>query len=303
MRKVAFVLRFWVPLMTSALLHAQSAADPGMSSLTLPVSGCPQAHCNAHLSDAVESISPDAAELVAFDSATQGSQHGLGCSSNTQVAACTFGSANPPNLVVYNADGRRIFADNAGLLDSSAFASAPIVFTDGKILAVDTDRLILFNSDGTLRWLSNKPDVGTPTSPVLVGTDIVFLATQGGGLSTWDLNTGNALDSFKISDPTCSNYDTQNTSAVNGNRVYVLVSCTTDTAEGGLVALDVDTQAGPSRGTMELGWFYRFTGPSGASPLYHDGNIFFDGVLPSDATKGVFMGVQDTGSETRSTVE
>src|SRR5277367_5984530 len=87
----------------------------------LAQAGCPMAHCTPHLSDAVNAVIPDQGSLVAADAQSGGAKIGLGCSSNlVSVVACTFASDAPPDLIAYNGDGKRIFADTAGVLDNNA---------------------------------------------------------------------------------------------------------------------------------------------------------------------------------------
>ncbi len=62
---------------------------------------------------------------------------------------------------------------------------------------------------------------------------------------------------------------------MNGNRVYVSMAGQNQTSHGRLVAIDVD----PTNASMPLSiaWSYVFGGPSGASPLFLNGVVYFDG--------------------------
>lgn len=254
------------------------------------------AHCTPHLNDAARMTSPRYGLVVAEDPTAPASNQALGCSSNGSVVACSFASLSGPNLIVYRADGTRVFAADPDLLDSNARRSAPIVFTDGSVLAADDVHLILFNPDGSVRWMTTEPVSGVPISPVPTAAGIVLIATdQAGLISTYDLMTGQQLATFQVSDPDCGPHLTKNTPAVNGNRVYVSSICYADRSTGGLAAIDVESE-GPLRGTMTLAWLFPFTGPSGSSPLFSSDTIFFDGYAPGSSTQGAFMAVKDTST-------
>ena len=290
MSRVSFVLITTIALCCVASSHAEEFT-------TLPHQGCPMAHCTRHLANMVRVVAPEVGSIARYDALSDGSNKGLGCSSNKSVVACSFNAATPPNLIVYDANGLRVFEDSSGILNSSAYTSAPIVFESGKVLAADDTNLVLFHEDGTLAWKSAKPDSSDPLSPILIRADIVMLATsEGGTMSTWDLRNGKLLSTYRLSRPQeCGDYDTVNTPTADGTRAYVLVNCHADPSKGGLVAIDVDVTT-DARGTMTPAWFFAFTGPSGASPMFYGGALFFDGVNPRDSTQGVFMGVKDLGT-------
>ena len=266
-----------------------------MDAQVLPKLGCPMAHCNPHLNDAVNLTSPSVGDLIQSDSLGTGTGAGLGCSSNGTIFACTFGSATGSNLIVYDADGNRIYAAPPGLLNQNARKSAPIVFTNGMVLAADNVHVTLIDpQNAMIQWMTAKPDTSSTISPVLVGGNIVLLATQGlGAISTYDLVTGALLSSFYISTPTCGNFDTENTPAVNKLRVYIVSACIADLTQGGLAAIDV-VGTGPTRGGMSQAWLYQFPGPSGASPLFTNETIFFDGVAAPGSKLGTFLAINDT---------
>ena len=261
----------------------------------LPLSGCPMAHCDPHLNDAVGLTAPPTGQSIQIDTLSGGAGIGLGCSSNGTIFACSFGSVGGSNLIVYDADGNRIYAAPPALLNQNARKSAPIVFTDGMVLAADNLHLLLINPQtATVQWMTTKPDTSSTISPVLVGGSIVLLATQGlGAISTYDLATGALLSTFYISSPLCGNFDTENTPAVNLQRVYIVSACIADLSQGGLAAVDVVAN-GPTRGVMSQAWLYQFVGPSGASPLFTNGTVFFDGLASAGSAQGTFMAVHDT---------
>jgi hypothetical protein len=277
---------FPATLVAFAMSYAQSPAPE------LPGSGCPMAHCTPHLNDAVRAIAPETATLVNLDPTTAGAGKGLGCSSNGTVVACSFMSTAGPNLVVYDGSGQRVFADSTGLNENTG-ASAPIVFADGRVLAADNKRAVLFAPDGSIIWNTDKPDSGIPISPVLVRSTVVMLATAGGGvISTYDLSSGNLLATYRIDHPSgCGVYDTLNTPAVNGSRAYIVSACDADPSQGAISAIDVAPD-----GSMTEAWFYPFTGPSGSSPLFIRGVIYFDGRDPNNSSNGVFLALKDNGA-------
>jgi len=139
------------------------------------------AHCDSRLSDQVGTRVPSVANLIAVDAIPPGGG-GLGCVSNLQVVASSF-RGDPfrqSNIVVYDADGRRVWEDG-GMLGWQAWMSAPIIGTDGSFIAADQYWVLRAQpATNTLLWRTAKPDPGTPISPVLIGTDqsMVFLATK-----------------------------------------------------------------------------------------------------------------------------
>lgn len=286
----------------TASAPAQAQAVP----FRLAAEGCPMAHCDPRMSDLAGSVSPSVASLVAIDSAASGGKYGLGCSSNLQIVACMLGGNVPgsSNFVVYDADGRRLW-DDGGLLGATAWMSAPIVGSDGSVIAADQKWILRVNALGnTVLWKSRKPDSGNPISPVLVGSDtsMVFLATNtssAGGvaeLSVWDAATGAPLAHQPLVDQATGKvYVTRNTPAVRGNRAYVLAEAEADESDGRLYAVDIcDGLDCGGRGTILPRWHFDFKGPSGASPLLIDRRLYFDG-RPT-AQIGSFMAVADDGT-------
>ena len=216
---------------------------------------------------------------------------GLGCVSNLQRAACAFRGdpTRQSNLVVYDREGQRLWEDG-GQLGWQAWFSAPIIGTDGTVIAADDLWLMRVHpASNTVLWKSAKPDPGTPISPVVLGSgEMILLATKdntSGGepaMSVWDSTTGALLAHMPIRDPLSGHlYITRNTPVVNGHRAYVVASRIDDETDGRLYAVDVcDGVACAPRGTMSLSWFYAFKGPSGASPLRIGSTIFSMGDPP-----------------------
>lgn len=181
----ASVPRFAVSL-SFAFLVAASAAHAGsqFESVTttqcnpcgfwIGRTGCPMAHCDRAMSDQVRLRVPGPrARILWRDQFHKRSLYGLGCSSNSRVAACTFFHLFKPNLVVYDFDGN-IKWDSGSLLGPFAATSAPIVAIDGSVIAADASKLIRFDNDGNVIWKTRTPG-GIPISPVITRSGIVIL--------------------------------------------------------------------------------------------------------------------------------
>ena len=266
------------------------------------------AHCDSRLSDQTRTIAPSLANLIATDSTPVGGG-GLGCVSNLQIVACSFRGdpQRQSNLVVYDADGQRIWEDG-GLLGWQAWMSAPILGSDGSVIAADQYSVFRAQpSTNTMLWRMAKPDPGTPISPVLAGEDrsMLLLATKdnlSGGepaMTVWDVENGALLSHMPLRDPANGKlYITRNTPAVSGNRAYVLASRMDDETDGRLYAIDVCNRPGcGGRGALNVHWFFEFKGPSGASPLLIGSTLYFDG-RPTSRT-GSLMAVKDRGGSAR----
>lgn len=300
------VVTAWV-LGLAMAVGQPAAAQAGP--FVLPDVGCPMAHCDSRMSDQVRALVPSVGQLVRMDPAPSGSEnYGLGCSSNGRLAACTVrvDPAVQPNLVVYDADGRRIW-DDGGLLGGTAWMSVPLVGTDSTVVAADRDHVLRADPlTGRVLWMSAKPDPGDPISPVPAGSDgsLLFIATAPGGdgvaeMSVWDLPSGALLAHMPLVDAaTGRRYVTRNTPATRGNRVYVLAEAESDPGDGRLVAIDLCASSDcGGRGQMSIRWTFSFRGPSGASPLVIGTRIYFDG-RPT-LRSGRMFGLTDRGSSPR----
>lgn len=295
-------LRRWA--LAWSALATLAAADAG--AFTLGTEGCPMAHCDARMSDLVNSVGPTAGTLVRADRSAPPAFGGLGCVSNSRLVACS-GGGDPTatsNLVVYDADGNRLWQDG-GRLGASAWKSAPIIGVDDRVIAADQNTVLMADPrTGTVLWQTAKPDVASPISPVLAGAaqDLVLLASGAGGavttplVSIFDTATGALLHSVALVDPvTQAVYATFNTPAVAGNRAYVLASAMGTETRGRLYALDIcNASACGGRGKLSIAWTYDFRGPSNASPLLIGNRLYFDGRTSTGT--GTFMAVEDTGS-------
>jgi hypothetical protein len=262
----------------------------------LPAQGCPMAHCDARMSDAVNATPPMNPTVLYHDPVPTGSSYGLGCSSNLHVVACTYHNRNSANLVVYGPDGHTIFT-SGGLLNNKAWTSAPIVDASGGVIATDDTYLIRYAADGQILWQAALPG-GTPISPVLTANGFILVATDGGPISAYSLSTGRLLGVLTVTDAAGRVYSTKNTPSINWNRAYISMAAGNNSNYGQLVAIDVD----PSNAAapLSLKWAFPFGGPSGASPLFIGNMIYFDGAhLTADgwSPAGPYMfGLQDLGN-------
>jgi len=267
--------------------------------------GCPMAHCDPSMSDQARLRAPTVGERIAVDTLqTAGAGLSLGCTSNGTLAACTFrgNPATQSNLVVYGADGTRVW-DDGGLLGASARTAVPMVAKDGQLITADRDVVIRADPvNGRIVWNTPKPDTGTPVSPVPVGDgSMVLLATysdaagSSSGVSVWNAADGALLHALPIVDPANGrHYATRNVPVVRGNRVYLLAEAEELASDGRLYALDIcDSATCGGRGQVSIAWFFAFEGPSGASPLAIGSRIYFDGRPESGG--GTFFGVYDLG--------
>lgn len=283
---------------TAAVDEPAAHGRPGPAGpFTLATQGCPQAHCDARMSDNVQMELPLGWDVGTVRRSDLGRMAlwGLGCSGNGAVTACSFANPSGPNLVVYDFDGNRLW--NSDALGSLAVSSAPLVGADSGVIAVDDSRAMRFDAAGGVIWETETVG-GTPMSPVITASGILVLATGGGPVSAYESATGELVGTLTIregpSDPHF--FDTGNTPCVIGDRAYVLAERSEDgenpNNEGRLVALDV-TAAG-----LAEAWSFLFRTPTRASPLCIDDTLYFDGyVYPeSDAAPApIILAVRDLG--------
>lgn len=293
--------------------HSAEAA----SSLTAPylaTSGCLMAHCDQAISGNSQQNAPSGAITALWhDTTVTGSGLGLGCSSNAHVAACSFSSGlfNRTSLKAYSPAGAQVWSSS--LLGSSAYASAPMVDPAGGVIAADNTKLLRFSPTGQVLWQTNTPG-GTPISPTITDNGAIVLATSGGPVSAYDPSTGALLDKLTLSGTVSSSggtatsgyYDTVNTPAVNGNRVYISTQFhSTSTNKilpfGRLYALDFTRNANGT-GTFSVAWSWDFEAPSGGSPTVVMNNgtptVYFDGsgtTAGSTTVNPVLFALQDLG--------
>lgn len=273
------------------------------------------AHCNAQMTDWENAPPPDpGAQLIWYDprqsppGQLMGSGRGLGCAGNGQIVACSLGRvpADYPDvlcdpqvrdtLVVYaysDAEKLPAFLWSSGdLLNCSAFTSAPLVGAGGSIITADDSTIIRFGPNGTPVWQTPTAG-GSPISPVLLADGIVVLVTVGGPITAYDTETGALLAELTLTEGD-SFYETVNTPAVSGSRLYVSTHLDADSAYGRLYALDFI----PEQSAFQIAWHFDFGGPSGASPLLVGNILYFDGDRPdpqADFAPQIYA-VQDTGA-------
>ena len=235
--------------------------------------------------------------LISHDTTTKGSNLGLGCSSNGpgNTVACTLDNGSGPNLVVYDGIGHTRWSSS--LLSTKALSSAPIVGTDGSVIAADGNVVIRFDPSGNVVW--QTPTLGgTPISPVIVQGTSLLLATKGGPVSLYAINDGHLIGSLTVTDPgTARSYDTVNTPSVNGSACYISMQARFNPSIGKLVRVDVNPAAVPA---LTVKWAFAFGGPSGGSPVYDaaTNSVYFDAAAVTAGSGGppVLLAVTDAGT-------
>lgn len=289
-------------------------ASPLVSGTSVTSSGCGMAHCDPQLSDQSTVPAPSALNSSAtwHDTSVQGSKYGLGCASNGTMFVCTFSTNGAtPTVVAYNSSGQHLWSSSA--LDSFASDSAPLILSDGTVLATDNQYLAHFSPTGQLLW--KMPTAGgVPISPNLTASNLIILATDGGPISAYSLATGALLGRLTIAATLSVNgknvsgyFDTTNSPTVSGNRVYLSTQfvesgSNQDTTYGRLYAIDVSGSDQSGSATFTPAWYYQFKAPSGASPLFvQDGSgsyVYFDGngSNPSGPSTPEFFAVKDLGT-------
>lgn len=263
-------------------------------------SGCAMAHCDTRMSDAANAQPPRSrwTKLKWHDTAPPGTLFGIGCSSNGTRIACTYTGARD-NLVVYDTSGARLWTSKE-LLGSTAWMSAPIIASDGSVIAAAEGVVARFGPDGDVVWAKTGADVppGQPISPVVTDSGFVVLATKGGPISVFHSSDGHPIGALWLrTDPSDPEYfETINTPSVDGDRIYVSTQRTNDPQHTAwLAAVDIsETSATP----VKEAWHFEFGGPSGGSPLRIGSTIYFDGdrVHPGDPEDPHVFAVRDDGT-------
>jgi PQQ-like domain len=283
-----------VSIFVSGFAFARSAQAQTPAPFTLAPQGCSMAHCTMNLSGSTNVVPPVSSDTsVVVKKLTPGALFGLGCSSNYTIVACTYQSITP-SLIVFDGDGNRIF-DSGRIFDSTAWTSVPIVSSEGEVIACDDRSLVRFAANGSVVWQTPIVGTGEPISPVLTKNGVVLLATSGGEITSYSVQTGAILATFPVKLDGFI-YGTQNTPSVNGNRVYVSMAAQNQTRHGRLVAIDVDPTN--TSAPLTIAWSYVFGGPSGASPLFVNGVVYFDGssINPGPYGSPTLFAVQDMGT-------
>jgi hypothetical protein len=291
-------------------LFIQTPADAQSVEEVVASTGCAMAHCDRALSDNAHLLPPLSSQVQAWrDTGVNGSRLGIGCSSNGDIVACSFGSTSSKRVEIraYNADGE-LWSSTA--LGSSAWYSAPIVDPYGGVIAVDQSQIIRFDPQGVVIWKGTTAG-GQPMSCNVTGDGQIVLATQWGPVSAYDYTSGTKLAQLRLNDTVQYNgrsysgfFDTVNVPAVRGNRVYVSTQFNYGTYHrrlpiGRLYALDL-VRDQENKYSFVIAWKFEFKAPSGSSPTLgsdEEGNtvIYFDGngLTPGGASRPLALAVKD----------
>ena len=272
----------------------------------IATSGCPMAHCDSRLSDQVHLPAPVGEVGIRWhDQDVQGSNYGLGCSSNGDRVACSLGGSSPvgPFLQVYDALGTRLW--NSDLLNFFAFSSAPLVDDEGGVIAIDTEVILRFDPEGELLW-SQRAAGGIPVSPVPLQGGLLFVSGLGGPMAVYDSITGKLLEEQTLEEvwrDQPGRFDSRNSAVTMGKRAYVSTEFIPDAGvneeeprPARLYALDFDPAASPGS-RLKVAWYFEFGARSGASPLRVGDVIYFDGdrLSADDPVDPHFFAVRDGG--------
>lgn len=277
----------------SASCNAASPYVTNPPAFSLATAGCPMAHCAPTMSDRVSLASPrGGVQTLWQDQSPVGSSFGLGCSSSGSLIVCSYYNGNgfQDNIVAYNINGKRLWTSR-DCMGRIALGSAPIIGADNSVIVASMGVLMRFDSKGNVIWRQALPS-GLPISPVITKSGVILIAVaaqegstdpNAGALSAYDSKTGAPLGTLCVKRPQDSScYDTVNTPGVDGNRAYIsMVRPDDPNNTGWLVAVDVNKNAAQP---LKKAWHYTFGGPSGASPMVHNGVVYFDGVNPSPST-------------------
>jgi outer membrane protein assembly factor BamB len=290
-------------MMSSVALHGEAQA----ARFQPAPRGCAMSHCQPSMADLVRVEAPRSIGSAWHDSSAATSSQGLGCSANGKIAVCTSGDYSAgrtqPYLKAYNGAGK-ILWDSGTSLNAWAWTSAAMVDKKGGVIAADDSALVRFGPGGRVRWSTPTPG-GAPISPTQVENGTVVLATWRGPVSAFDSSTGRHLATLDLRatlDGLSGRFDTTNTPAARGNRIYVSTEFTLDDGRADpnhnarLYAIDVNPKK-PRAKRLRVAWYYEFGARSGASPDVVGDLIVFDGDRrkPSSAESPRFFGVRDLG--------
>lgn len=309
-------IRHFMVLGRALTLAAFIAGNAGAEAATVgdivAEPGCAMAHCNQGLTDNTGLSAALSGEVVDFwrDKTVSGSFAGPGCVANSFMAVCSFrsSSSKPVEIRAYTINGTPLWSSTD--FSSKAYYSAPIIGPDGGVIAADATNIIRFEPDGDKVW-SRATAGGDPISPNVTDDGHIILATKGGPVAAYDFDTGALIAQLRLDAAirvgwrTLSGiFDTINTPAIKGNRIYISTRFSTGrltTSNGRLYALDlVQDESGYS---LKIAWYYEFRAPSGTSPtLGSDAEgktvIYFDGsgVTPTSANNPMALAVRDLGA-------
>jgi len=239
--------------------------------------GCPMVHCDQQMSDNSTNIPPAANIGLVWQQYTNANLC-TWCATNDSIVACSFMNTNNPtidNLVVFDFNGNIKFTDN-NILNNTAGLSGHLIGEDGSVIVADTSNVVRFNADGTIQWQTSTNGAGgsQPMSLNLTANGQIIIASRGGPVAAYDKESGVQTSViYPTGNLTTGYYETLNTPAVRGNRVYLL--CQKEglnpTNKGALISIDVTPTS------MTEVWEFPFRSESGASPTVINDTIFFDG--------------------------
>ncbi len=270
------------------------------------------AHCQPSMADQVRQVAPEGVASSWFDDDAASSDQGLGCAGNGRIAICSDGNQagdyDEPYLRAYGPRGA-VRWNSGDALDSWAWTSVPIVSRSGGAIMADDSNIVRFDPTGAVRWRTPTPG-GRPISPTQTRDGTIVLATKLGPISAYDPASGRRLGKLQLNariDGFDGFFDTTNTPARRGNRIYVSTEFTL--ADSGLddpnhharlYAIDVDP-AKPRAKRLRVAWHYDFGARSGASPLIRGRTIVFDGdrATPSSPPAPRFFGLRDEGDHAK----
>jgi hypothetical protein len=301
-------------------LFIHTPADAAAPEEIVASTGCAMAHCDQALSDNANFLPTLSGQVVEAlsDRDVSGSGLGIGCSSNGDIAVCSFrsSSSKPVEIRAYNVDEQQTLQTlwSSTALSSYAWASPPIVASDGGVIAVDQSRIIRFGPQGVEKWRGATAG-GLPIGSNVTDNGEIILATRSGPVSAYDSETGRMLAQLRLNDTVQYNnrqysgyFDTVNVPAVKGSRVYIATQFKYDSFNsqlpvGRLYALDlVCDQNDEKTCIFQIAWNFEFKAPSGSSPTVRNDEgktvIYFDGngLTPSGASRPLALAVEDLGT-------
>lgn len=257
--------------------------------------GCAMAHCSPNMSDNARMEAPvgDVARIWGPDRAAGGSTYGVGCTSNTKIAACAYFAG----LTVYNGGGHIQWEKDLGI---ATWTSAPIVTPYDTVLAAAVGKMVHYDRFGRELWVNTDFD-GFAISPVILQPQaVVIVATGAGILHAFDLWTGEHLAGpvaveHRVGPRTysCRTWNTPGV-RVGHDRFYVSADCSIGGSNSSfLMAYDFDLN---SEVGFTQAWSFPYTGYSGASPTVIEDRIYFDGNPRSGLDIPHVYGIRDRGN-------
>jgi hypothetical protein len=293
-------------------LATTATAGAEVAPFELAPRGCPMVHCDGRMSDNAGLPAPTGEVDVVWKRDAD-SLVTTWISSNGSRVAYVYGNypkSERKRLFVRDYAGDLVFTDD-GSLSPLFHWSGPLIGADGGVMLVGHGRILRYDPTGTILWDVTTSE-GMPISASVTEDGILVVGRNDGPLSIYDTRDGRLIDELWVKryagDP--HGYDTINTPAVRGRRIYNLMErnvkgpnpqkaalLETLTFEGlirlasGMFAADYDDGTNPDKEGrlvafditdkgLEVAWTYEFGAPSGASPLVIGDVIYFDGDSP-----------------------